>query len=79
MLVATGTSAPVIVSAASSGDIHIPKINMTEPLRMECEHFIDCIRTGDTPRSDGRNGLAVVEMMEAAGVSLAHGGAQVPV
>jgi predicted dehydrogenase len=62
-----------------SGDINIPKINMTEPLRMECEHFIDCVRTGNTPRSDGRNGLAVVEMMEAAGVSLANGGAQVPV
>jgi predicted dehydrogenase len=62
-----------------SGDIHIPKIQMTEPLRMECEHFIECVRTGETPRSDGRNGLAVVEMMEAAGKSLANGGAQVPV
>ncbi|MBO6576702.1 MAG: Gfo/Idh/MocA family oxidoreductase [Rhodothermales bacterium] len=57
-----------------SGDIHIPKITMAEPLRLECEHFIDCVRTGETPRSDGRNGLAVVEMMDAAARSLAAGG-----
>lgn len=57
-----------------SGDIHIPKINMAEPLRMECEHFVECVRTGATPRSDGRNGLAVVEIMEAANRSLASGG-----
>ncbi|MFT5142523.1 MAG: putative dehydrogenase [Thalassolituus oleivorans] len=59
-----------------SGDIHIPKINMAEPLKLECEHFIDCIRTGQTPRSDGRNGLAVVEIMAAASRSLASGGVQ---
>jgi predicted dehydrogenase len=62
-----------------SGDIHIPKINMAEPLKLECEHFIDCVRTGQTPRSDGRNGLAVVEIMAAAGRSLTSGGVQVEI
>jgi predicted dehydrogenase len=57
-----------------TGDIHIPKIDMAEPLGLECRHFIECIRTGETPRSDGRNGLAVVRMMEAAATSLAEGG-----
>ncbi len=57
-----------------TGDIHIPRIDMQEPLWLECTHFIDCIRHGRAPRSDGRNGLAVVRMMEAAQKSLAENG-----
>ncbi len=60
-----------------NGDIHIPKIEMREPLRLECEHFVECIRTGLTPRSDGRNGLAVVKILEAAQESLINRGATV--
>jgi predicted dehydrogenase len=60
-----------------SGDIHIPKIDMQEPLRLECAHFIDCIRTGRAPRSDGRNGLAVVQILEAAQESLKLNGTYV--
>jgi len=60
-----------------SGDINIPKIDMKEPLRLECAHFIDCIRTGATPRSDGRNGRSVVRMLEAAHRSLANKGVAV--
>lgn len=62
-----------------NGDIRIPKIDMQEPLRLECQHFLDCIRTGATPRSDGRNGLAVVRLLEAAQRSLAERGATVEV
>lgn len=57
-----------------TGDIVIPKITMKEPLRMECQHFIDCVKSGATPLSDGRNGLDVVRMMAAAQVSLAQNG-----
>ncbi len=60
-----------------SGDIHIPRVPMQEPLRLECQHFVDCVRTGATPRTDGRNGLAVVRLMEAAQRSLAGNGATV--
>lgn len=60
-----------------TGDIHIPKIEMQEPLRLECEHYVHCIRTGSTPRSDGRNGLAVVQILAAAQQSLASRGATV--
>jgi predicted dehydrogenase len=63
--------------AIRTGDIHIPKIDVQEPLRLECQHFVDCIRTGQTPRTDGRNGLAVVRMLEAAQQSLAQNGATV--
>lgn len=56
------------------GDIHIPHIEMKEPLRIECQHFIDCILEDREPLTDGRNGLAVVEVLEAAQRSLATGG-----
>ena len=60
-----------------TGDIVIPKITMKEPLRAECQHFLDCVLSGSTPRSDGRNGLTVVRLLEAAQVSLRQGGVQV--
>ncbi len=60
-----------------SGDIRIPRIDMQEPLRLECRHFASCIRTGERPRSDGRNGLDVVRLMAAAQKSLAQRGASV--
>jgi predicted dehydrogenase len=52
------------------GDIMIPHVAVTEPLRLECEHFLECIRTGKTPLSDGRQGVAVVRVLEAAQASL---------
>ena len=64
--------------AVRSGDIFIPRIAMQEPLRLECSHFVDCIRTGKTPRTDGRSGLAVVRILEAAQRSLREGGRRVP-
>ena len=56
------------------GDIHIPKIDLVEPLRKECQHFVDCNTTNTPPRSDGDNGLAVVEIINAAEESIAMGG-----
>jgi UDP-2-acetamido-3-amino-2,3-dideoxy-glucuronate N-acetyltransferase len=41
---------------------------------MECQHFLHCIRTGEQPRSDGRDGLEVVRILEAATRSLLNGG-----
>ena len=47
-----------------SGDIFSPQIPNVEPLRIECEHFVHCIRTGERPRSDGASGLRVVRVLE---------------
>ena len=47
-----------------SGDIFSPQIPNLEPLRIECEHFVDCVRTGSSPRSDGASGLRVVRVLE---------------
>ena len=60
------------------GDIKIPRIEEREPLRCECEHFVNCIRTGATPITDGANGLRVVRVLEAANYSLRRGGLMVP-
>jgi predicted dehydrogenase len=49
---------------ARSGGIFLPQLSTVEPLRLECEHFLEAIRTGVPPRSDGRNGLRVVRMLE---------------
>jgi predicted dehydrogenase len=48
-----------------SGDIWSPRVSNREPLRLECEHFVECIRAGGTPLSDGRSGLRVVRVLEA--------------
>jgi predicted dehydrogenase len=55
---------------ARSGDTFSPRIANVEPLRVECEHFIDCVRSGQTPRSDGHSGLRVVRVLEALQRSL---------
>jgi predicted dehydrogenase len=47
-----------------SGDIFSPRIPNLEPLRIECEHFVECVRRGEQPRSDGASGLRVVRVLE---------------
>jgi predicted dehydrogenase len=48
-----------------SGDIWSPRVPNREPLRIECEHFVECVRSGAAPRSDGASGLRVVRVLEA--------------
>jgi predicted dehydrogenase len=57
-----------------SGDITTPAISGQEPLEIECRHFLDCVRGGQTPRSDGRVGWQVVRVLEEAHESLRSGG-----
>jgi predicted dehydrogenase len=56
------------------GDIVLPRIEDSEPLRNEAEHFIHAIRTGENPRSDGHSGLEVVRALEEACASIREGG-----
>jgi predicted dehydrogenase len=49
---------------ARSGDTFSPQVPNREPLRIECEHFVESVRTGATPRSDARSGLRVVRVLE---------------
>ncbi len=56
------------------GDVQIPWVKAGEPLRAETGHFLDCVRKRQNPLTDGRNGLAVVSVLEAAQRSLEEGG-----
>ncbi len=59
------------------GDIFSPRVEQTEPLKVECEHFLECIREKKRPRSDGYSGLRVVRILEAICRSIQNGGAAV--
>jgi predicted dehydrogenase len=59
------------------GEITAPYIAMKEPLSLEVQHFLDCCASGETPRSDGRDGLRVVRVLEAVDESMAAAGAPV--
>jgi predicted dehydrogenase len=61
------------------GDILIPQIESTEPLKVECQHFIDCVQTRKPSRSDGRDGLRVLRVLDAAQRSLKMGGSPVEI
>jgi predicted dehydrogenase len=56
---------------ARSGDIFSPRVPGVEPLRIECEHFVDCVRGRAEPRSDGHSGVRVVRVLERLQASLA--------
>jgi len=53
-----------------SGDIWSPRVPNDEPLRLECEHFLACVREGRTPISDGESGVRVVRVLEGLQQSL---------
>lgn len=57
-----------------SGDIYSPRLPSVEPLRLECQEFLDSIREGRAPRSDGRSGLRVVRVLERLQDSLRASG-----
>lgn len=56
--------------ALREGEIVTPRIPTNEPLALECSEFLRSIETGVPPRSDGRDGLAVVRVLEAADAAL---------
>ncbi|HEU5318239.1 MAG TPA: Gfo/Idh/MocA family oxidoreductase [Chloroflexota bacterium] len=61
------------------GDLTVPKLRVSEPLRNEMTHFVRCVETGERPLTDAANGLEVVRVLEAADESLKRGGAPVEI
>ena len=55
----------------------IPYIPVRESLRNQCDHFVECIREGTRPLTDGNVGRKVVRVLEQADVSLQNGGARI--
>jgi UDP-2-acetamido-3-amino-2,3-dideoxy-glucuronate N-acetyltransferase len=62
------------VPVACRDDGQIVTLSQDEPLRRECEHFLDCMRTREVPRSDGESGRRVLEVLEAGERSLLEQG-----
>jgi predicted dehydrogenase len=58
------------------GDILIPRVTTNEPLRAECEHFLECVATGSRPLSDGWSGAAAVRVLAALERSMRNGGSR---
>ena len=52
------------------GDMYCPRILEVEPLKSELANFVECVVEDRTPKTDGRNGLEVVRVIEAADISL---------
>ncbi len=61
------------------GDVYIPKLKMSEPLRNQCLHFLECIREGKHPQTDAASGARVVSVLEKAQESLKRNGEYVPI
>ncbi|MFC1512085.1 Gfo/Idh/MocA family protein [Candidatus Latescibacterota bacterium] len=59
------------------GDIQIPYFKGVEPLKSECQQFIDCIKTGNKSESSGHEGMKIVKILEAASDSLRQRGSEV--
>jgi predicted dehydrogenase len=55
---------------ARSGDVFSPRVSNEEPLRLECRHFLDCVRDGTEPRSGAESALRVVRVLEGLQRSL---------
>ena len=62
-----------------SGDILSPRLDTTEPLRLECAEFLECIQLGREPETGARSAVDVVRVLYAAEQSLRRGGAPQPV
>lgn len=61
------------------GDMHAPYLKQVEPLKVECQQFLDCIQSGEKSDSSGEEGLKVVQILEAATRSLKNGGSEIPI
>jgi predicted dehydrogenase len=59
------------------GDSYIPYVHQEEPLKLACQHFVDCIETLSEPLTGGRQGLEMISILEAATASLKMNGAPV--
>lgn len=59
------------------GDTYSPYIKQEEPLKVECQHFLDCIQNNRTPMTSGQQGLELVRILEASSESLRRNGAAV--
>lgn len=56
------------------GDVYAPYVHQEEPLKRECQHFLECIAEGKEPITSGKQGLNLVRILEASSLSLLQNG-----
>ena len=61
------------------GDMYSPYLKQFEPLKLECQNFVDSALNGSQPETSSIEGLQVVQILEAASLSLKHDGAKVDI
>lgn len=66
-------------NAVKYGDIVKPRLELMEPLKVEVQHFLNCIKSGKRPLTDGENGLQVVKVLEAADKSIHNNGEMIKI
>ena len=67
-----------VPSAAKADSEHVP-LDEAEPLALECSHFLECVVSGTRPRTDGKDGLRVLKLLDAAEQSMRNGADSVPI
>ncbi len=60
------------IPVASKADVEVVPFDMEEPLQAECKHFLDCVAGGNKPKTDGEEGLRVLQILQASQASLDH-------
>jgi predicted dehydrogenase len=60
------------------GDTYSPYLKQEEPLKSECQHFLDCIQESKKPLTGGTQGMDLVRILEASSASLWQGGSRIP-
>jgi predicted dehydrogenase len=62
-----------------TGEVYIPLVDNTQPLALECAHFVECVKERKAPRTDGQDGLRVLRVLAAAQQSLDSGGVPIDI
>ncbi len=72
--VRTGATFADFTTLVRAGDLVVPSIRLREPLAAEIAHFVECVRDGKRPLTDGRHGANVIAVLEAMSRSMKDGG-----
>jgi UDP-2-acetamido-3-amino-2,3-dideoxy-glucuronate N-acetyltransferase len=65
------------VPVAAKAEPEVVEVAMDEPLKAECQHFLTCIAESQTPQTDGREGLRVLQVLQTSQESLDRNGATI--
>jgi len=65
------------IPVAAKAEAELIPIKKDEPLRAECQHFLNCVANGHTPKTDGEEGLRVLQVLQASQESLNQNGRKI--